>query len=365
MLAAPARSPALPTFPKIPPQTPPAVPSPGEERPSRPRRVPPPPRAAAAGVLGLSPLLFFVLLITGVFAAGIGLLLWSSPDDGYELTLEERAVLMTPPEPRSALPPTDGFPARVPVRTTVELWVDSDPSGSDVLIDYKEAGRTPFYTDRLSTGWYALSLEMEGYVPRDTFLYLSADRINEIALDLAPLRPASRSAPRARDPQPEANARTPRPTPPDSDAEHPATGTVRINVAPAGAVVQLDGDTAGLTPLRKLDVAPGRHTLSFSLDGYEPLTTTVEVLAGESTTVTATLKPLPGTLSVRVNPWGSVYVDGTLRARDTDLRQDLSLPPGAHRVRVVHPELGAQEQEVQVRPGQVTSLLFDLNRRSP
>lgn len=305
-------------------------------------------------------------MIVGVFATGLGLLLWSSPGGSHELSPEELAALMRPSEPRSSLSSGDAYPSQTPVRTSVELWVESIPPGSNVLIDYEEAGRTPFYTNRLSPGWYALSLEREGYVPRDTVLYLSADHVNEVAFDLAQVGSSARPAPRPRDPQPEASTTTQRPTPPvRSDADRAATGTIRLAITPVGAVVRLDGNTVGAAPLRELDVAPGHHTLSFSLDGYEPRTMAIDVQAGESTAISASLKPLAGTLSVRVAPWGSVYVDGDLRARDTDLRQDLSLPPGAHRVRVVHPDLGAQEQEIQVRPGQVTSLLFDLNRRTP
>ncbi len=48
----------------------------------------------------------------------------------------------------------------------------------------------------------------------------------------------------------------------------------------------------------------------------------------------------PGTLSVRVKPWGHVFVDG-VQQRDTPL--DLKLPPGRHEVRVTNDALAKDE----------------------
>ena len=61
-----------------------------------------------------------------------------------------------------------------------------------------------------------------------------------------------------------------------------------------------------------------------------------------------------------VSPWGSIYVDGQLLARETDVRQTFDLPPGSHRVAAEHPQLGRREVVVQVRPAQSTSVTLEL-----
>jgi hypothetical protein len=59
------------------------------------------------------------------------------------------------------------------------------------------------------------------------------------------------------------------------------TGTIRVSTSPAGAVVRLDGNDAGVSPIN-LDVPPGAHRIDVSLDGYEPAGIDVDVVLGET-----------------------------------------------------------------------------------
>jgi hypothetical protein len=63
-------------------------------------------------------------------------------------------------------------------------------------------------------------------------------------------------------------------------------------------------------------------------------------------------------LQVAVKPWGEVSVDG--RVIGTTPIDRISLPVGAHTVRVRHPLYEPWERAVTIRSGQVERVLVDL-----
>jgi len=67
-------------------------------------------------------------------------------------------------------------------------------------------------------------------------------------------------------------------------------GTLVIESRPAGASVLVDGQPAGTTPLRLSDVKAGKHAVRLERDGYRIWTAGVNVPAGESSRVTASLE---------------------------------------------------------------------------
>ena len=68
-----------------------------------------------------------------------------------------------------------------------------------------------------------------------------------------------------------------------------------------------------------------------------------------------------GLLKVLVKPWGSIYIDGELRQRETDLPYAAPLAPDTYRVTAVHPTLGTWERTVYVAPGEEASVVIDFN----
>ena len=68
-----------------------------------------------------------------------------------------------------------------------------------------------------------------------------------------------------------------------------------------------------------------------------------------------------GLLKVLVKPWGSIYIDGELRQRETDLPYAAPLAPDTYRVTAVHPTLGRWERTVYVAPGEEASVVVDFN----
>jgi hypothetical protein len=72
--------------------------------------------------------------------------------------------------------------------------------------------------------------------------------------------------------------------------------------------------------------------------------------------------PAPtGGLAITVRPWGTIFIDGVIHSRETDVRYEATLPVGRHHIRVVHPTLGTYETTVRVRHAVTADLVMDLN----
>lgn len=112
---------------------------------------------------------------------------------------------------------------------------------------------------------------------------------------------------------------------------------VKVESSPAGATVSVAGARVGVTPC-DVDLELGKHTLSFSLTGYEPQELTVQVAANATAPVNAKLKQLVGKTVVVVT----------------------SSPPGA-RVANGAEALGVTPLEVALMPGRY-ALTFELEQ---
>ncbi|MBT8507577.1 hypothetical protein AZH53_03970 [Methanomicrobiaceae archaeon CYW5] len=69
------------------------------------------------------------------------------------------------------------------------------------------------------------------------------------------------------------------------------TGTISIISIPEGATVYVDDIVKGSTPLEISDISPGIYTVKLTKSGYEDYLETVDVIAGQTEQVSATLVP--------------------------------------------------------------------------
>src|SRR5262245_37978681 len=139
----------------------------------------------------------------------------------------------------------------------------------------------------------------------------------------------------------------------------PATGTVTVNTEPAGAVVVIDGEAHGSTPV-SATLKTGTHTIELSKDGVRR-TMTVNVTANQQLSQFVEMpKATAGTgdLQVRTDPPGAkVVVDG--QARGTSPVTVQGLTPGNHVV-VLQNDLGSVNEDVTIQPGATASLVVPL-----
>ncbi len=94
--------------------------------------------------------------------------------------------------------------------------------------------------------------------------------------------------------------------------EAPSPASIAIATQPPGALVTLDGQVAGFTPLDSVAIEPDQlHTMSLSLEGYQPVDTTLFAEAGQPYELDISLERLASRLTITSTPPGvQVTLDG-------------------------------------------------------
>ncbi len=158
---------------------------------------------------------------------------------------------------------------------------------------------------------------------------------------------------------------TPERAAPASPHGTPARGTLQFVTHPAGASVRINGRSVGKTPVRIVGIPAGAHTITLQARGHQSLTRKVTVRPAGTQTIEERLPPLTGTLSIRIKPWGAIYIDGALRKSAPDVRFRTVLPVGPHRLTIEHPDLGTWEKTIQVAAGESASVTVDFSNIAP
>jgi len=194
--------------------------------------------------------------------------------------------------------------------------ISSEPSGADVMFDGKYLGETPIAAEVYTTASpsHTISVSKYGYKTW-TLTYTrnpAAGQTISITADLEPVI---------------------------------QTGLIQVSSSPSGAIARLDGGETLVTPGTFRYVAPGHHTVELALSGYFPYSTSVNVAAGGTSSVSASLSPMQATGYLRVTsspPGAEVYVDEAYRGY-TPVTVG-SLPTGRH---VVHLHLSGYQDYIR------------------
>jgi len=146
-----------------------------------------------------------------------------------------------------------------------------------------------------------------------------------------------------------------------------SVGRIQIGTKPAGAELKLDGKEvmSKRTPLLLDKLIPGKHKIEISKEGFHTVTKEINVIAGKLEKLDVSLIHLKGTLILRAIPWASIYIDGKLQKKSTDLSFSKELNSGNYRVKFVHPSLGTWEKQIKVIPGKENELLINFNNEVP
>lgn len=109
-------------------------------------------------------------------------------------------------------------------------------------------------------------------------------------------------------------------------------GQLSINSTPAGAQVQVDGQSnpAWVTPYDVSGLAPGQHTVTISKAGFAADTRTIDVGSGSKSIVSVQLAALTATMSVTSEPAGAeIWMDGKNTGKVTPAQIAID-KPGNH-----------------------------------
>lgn len=214
------------------------------------------------------------------------------------------------------------------------LAIKSTPPGAafEVTKDGKRlfAGVTPTNFSDLPAGSYAVSIRKEGFQP-------FTDSVAIVKGILTPVHWDS--------------------------TDKLVRGGFAITTIPPGAVATIPDQAPKITPANFGQLAPGKFTVTFTLDGYEAQTKEIEVKGGASPDAgSVALQRSTGTLVVSSKPADVAYdvqpvavmgpavaaKKGTTKAA----AESLTLPTGTYRVAMSRPGWPAFSREVTVGRGQ-------------
>lgn len=212
-------------------------------------------------------------------------------------------------------------------RVLVLFAVNTVPPGGRLAIGdtdgFADMGVTPAVEIRLLTGTYRFRIEREGYARVDSSVTISeVDTL--LTFYLVPL-PAQ----------------------------------LAVTTMPYSAVVVMDGDTLGISPLDLMDVPAGIHTFQFYADNYLPTDTTINLAPGSSDSLQVVLAEVHGQLIVNTTPEGVlIIIDGD--SVGTTPYDPIRLLPGVHTVNLSHPQYHTVDTLVTIDTAQTVALELPL-----
>jgi hypothetical protein len=221
--------------------------------------------------------------------------------------------------------------ARVP--PTGSLVVNSNPDGVDVFIDGKKRGMTPL-TLELPAGDHKLELTLGEQTRAIPVKITTGGQVAQF-VELPKVAAAE--------------------------------GQLSVRTDPPGAVVTVDGQRRGVSPLLIEKLTPGQHSVGLQ-NSLSSVTEHVLIEAGATASLVV---PLSAPQGVPVSGWVSVtapielqlFEDGRLVGSSRSERIMMSV--GEHNLQLMNEQLGYRvTRTVQVSPGRVTGMRIDPPRGS-
>jgi hypothetical protein len=210
------------------------------------------------------------------------------------------------------------------------ILVSGDVSGARVLVDSVERGTTPAVIEGLSVGTHRLRIEARepGLTPYESTVEVRAAERTTVHFTMRATQ---------------------------------TSGSLHVAANVLAARLFLDGDPLGVGGRTVEGVAPGEHIVEAEANGYQTARRTVLVEAGRRAAVVLVMEPVvegPGTIVVRANARGSVYVND----------QDFGPPPvilegaqpGTYAIRVTAPGHSEFRDVCQVRLGETCTVTATL-----
>lgn len=144
-----------------------------------------------------------------------------------------------------------------PAPAMAELRVRTDPAGERIFVDGVDRGLAPIVIALRARRAHSVEARSEDGVVSHADVLLEPDEVRELAFASPP----------------------------------PSRGRLRVLSSPGGAIVQVDGEVLGVTPL-EAPIATGHHHVRLRRQGYASAEGDVEVgSAAQQTTVSFALTP--------------------------------------------------------------------------
>jgi len=127
---------------------------------------------------------------------------------------------------------------------------------------------------------------------------------------------------------------------------------------PSGAIIYLDNSRIGTTPFTKTNLLPGSHTIKLTRNDYDDWITTVNVVEGSTTTISATLNKTA--IYFTSTPSGAlIYLDNYYMGKTPITKTQLL--PGSHTVKLTLRNYDDWITTVNVVEGSTTPVFAELS----
>jgi len=216
----------------------------------------------------------------------------------------------------------------LPLTSTGSLQVVTTPGGADLYIGTIYYGKTSITIGSLATGTHAILIRETGYDDLTGNITIEPGKTTYLSFTLTPY-------------------------------QKPTTGSLRITSNPAGASIFIDGSYKGVThadePTAFTGILPGIHSVELKLPNYQGYTGNIEIVAGVTTAINASLEASPNPApyaSVEIDsiPSGAqVFMDGTLQGITPENLP--SVPAGTHTFLVRLPGYSDYTTTLSLTPG--------------
>jgi len=211
------------------------------------------------------------------------------------------------------------------------MQIISQPAGATVTLNGRIAGKTPYQATALQPARYEVVVRLEGYKNYTGIVQVRPGQNTPLRMELEPLL---------------------------------VFGQISISSEPKGATIWLDGREAGTTPAENITVEPGAHQIVLRKKGFKDYSAAVTVEANQERRIDeARLMPVLGNLQVLVKPFGTIYLDGDLQIKDSNVRFTRNLPVKSYELKVVHPRYGTFKKTVNIEAEATTESIVDFNRQ--
>ena len=179
----------------------------------------------------------------------------------------------------------------------------SNPYGAEIYIDGKLAGTEPILNHYLIAGEHTVAMSKTGYKTAEKTFTVAAGERTTIRLNL--------------------------------EEKNSPMAFVCLYSYPAGASVTMDGRYIGTTPINNLPVLFGIHSIQYTLDGYESVTSAIAADTGKVSSLSVTLTPKanrdPVCNFISEPSGATISVDG--KYIGTTPFRSYHIAPGTHRIR--------------------------------
>ena len=206
------------------------------------------------------------------------------------------------------------------------LLLKTEPSDCDIQIDGVSVGRTPRLVTHLPVrGVYSVKLRKAGY--QDQTISVRFDGRKPLVRE---------------------------------EKLVSASGAIKIISDPVGAEVTVNGVSKGVAPVEVPQVPKGRAVVKFHLDGFADEVRELSVRAGDTQTLSVSLKALPGTMYLSSVPAGvRFYVNNEPRGNGPLTLSNVK--PGNYDVRAELEGYGTISKQIVIGNGSSTNVEFRLS----